>query len=65
MEYKLLIFNRFGQSVFQSNDIAMGWNGKFRGLEEEVGVYYYLIKAKFDYPGAPEEIYKGDITLIR
>lgn len=65
MEYKLLIFNRFGQSVFQSNDIAMGWNGKFRGLEEVVGVYYYLIKAKFDYPGAPEEIYKGDITLIR
>lgn len=65
ISYSLLIVNRYGQIIFQTNDQNQGWNGLFKNWEEEIGVYYYLIKVKFDYPNAVDELYKGDITLIR
>lgn len=64
-KYSLLIVNRYGETVFSSNSANDSWNGKFNEQEQELGVYYYLLKVKFDYPNAQEEIYKGDISLIR
>lgn len=64
-EYTLKIFNRYGQEVFSTNNSMDKWDGLFNNRELEVGVYYYFIKVKFDIPNAKEEMYKGDITLIR
>ena len=30
-EYKMLIFNKFGEKIFESNDINLGWDGYFKG----------------------------------
>ena len=64
-EYKLIVVNRYGQEIFKSHDPNMGWDGNYNNQPEVLGVYYYLIKVIFDYAGAKEEIYKGDVTLIR
>lgn len=63
--YEILIVNRYGQEIFKTNNIYEAWNGLVNNQEQELGVFYYLIKVKFNYPNSKEEIIKGDVTLIR
>lgn len=30
-DYKMIIFNKYGEKVFESNDINIGWDGVFKG----------------------------------
>ncbi len=55
--FKMYIFNRWGQMVFESNDIPNGWDGKIKGEDAPAGTYVYRIKYtvgifKFDDSGA-------------
>ncbi len=55
--FKLHIYNRWGQMVFESNDIPNGWDGKIKGEDAPAGTYVYRIKYtvgifKFDDSGA-------------
>ncbi len=61
--FDLIIFNRWGQKVFQSNDAEKYWDGNFAGNACDVGVYYYILRAKC-VTGHLEET-KGEVTLIR
>jgi gliding motility-associated-like protein len=61
--YRLQIFNRNGETVFQSNDMYKLWDGRFRGKEQPVGVFIYLIDYK-DMQNKPHQ-QKGTVTLIR
>lgn len=59
------IFNRFGQEVYSTGNVSEGWDGRINGTPAEVGVYFYLCKVTYDFPGAGDVLYKGDVTLIR
>ncbi len=60
---EMRVFNRWGEEMFYSNNKEMGWDGKFHGVPQDLGVYNYLvIVAK---PGGGNVTYKGNITLIR
>ncbi len=61
MEFR--VFNRWGQEVFSTTDINNGWDGKWKGVELDMGNYQYLIRVA--YPDGNVETYKGDINLIR
>lgn len=41
-KYSLIIYNRWGQQVFQTNDPLQGWNGRYNG-EIQQGLYAYVI----------------------
>jgi gliding motility-associated-like protein len=57
------IFNRWGQVVFETNDIRQGWDGTVYGEPQDMGVYAYIIKA-LNRDG--ETIVKdGSVTLVR
>ena len=57
------IFNRWGQVVFETTDINKGWDGKFNGEPQPMGVYVYTIEA---FTSTNERFYKqGNVTLIR
>lgn len=58
----LSIYNRFGERVYQTDDISKGWDGTYKGKVCDVGVYFYSAKVRI---GDTEEKFKGDITLIR
>ncbi|MBX2905882.1 MAG: gliding motility-associated C-terminal domain-containing protein [Taibaiella sp.] len=60
--YKLAIYNRFGQRVFYTEDIYAGWDGLFNGVPSDLGTYFYMIN--FTLKGKKKMI-KGDLTLIR
>jgi len=56
------IYNRWGQQVFEGND-NMGWDGKWKGVPQDLGAYEYLIRVGF--PDGFVETFKGTLTLIR
>lgn len=63
IDFKIEIFNRFGQSVYTSEDINSSWNGYFNGelLPPQVFDYYLQIKCI----GDKSLFEKGNITLVR
>ena len=62
-EYSIAIFNRWGQTVYSSNDLSKPWDGTINGIDAVEGVYYYVIDI-LDTKNR-ERKYKGDLTLIR
>lgn len=59
----LSIFNRWGEKVFESEDPARGWDGRFKGEMQEPGVYVYVLKLTFGDNYSITD--RGSITLIR
>lgn len=61
----LRIYNRWGQLVFETQDLTVGWNGKHKGSIQELGVYVYLLE--YSETANPNEVklIKGNVTLIR
>ena len=45
-EYTLLIYNRWGEKIFESSDADIGWDGTFKGLPVQMGVYTYVMRFK-------------------
>ena len=44
-DYELKVFNRWGQLIFESNQLNEGWNGRTNsGTEVPEGTYYYTIE---------------------
>lgn len=65
-KYSLTIYSRWGERMFETDDLYQGWNGGwFNDLQKpvELGVYVYRIKYK-EYRGDNKEII-GHITLMR
>jgi gliding motility-associated-like protein len=63
VEYELLIFNRWGELIFESNDIERGWDGMYLGAEAQEGVYSYKLYAKM--PNGDRKRAIGRVTLLR
>ena len=58
------VFNRWGQQVFYSSNKENGWDGRFNGVPQDIGTYYYEVI--FERPDDKQNImYKGEVTLIR
>jgi gliding motility-associated-like protein len=59
----LEIFDRWGQQVFSSNDIHVGWDGKFRDEPCKADIYTY----RLSYTGLNKKKYQesGHVTLLR
>ncbi len=61
--YSMLIMNRWGEKVFESNDPAIGWNGLVEGVLAPQGVYAYIIR--MESFNSRELIRKGTVLLVR
>ncbi len=60
---RFIIWNRWGQKVFETNDRNIGWDGKFKGVMQPMDVYAYTLDVEFF--NGKKATKKGDITLIR
>jgi PKD repeat protein len=61
-EYNLLIYSRWGERLFESNDVNIGWDGYYEGKLCQQGVYFWVVKGKFTNGMGFEET--GDVTLL-
>ena len=62
-DFIMVIYDRWGEKIFESDNYTIGWDGTFRGKDCIKGSYGYLIKG-IDQRGRNFEK-KGNITLIR
>ena len=62
--FSMLIYNRFGEKIFETDDINLGWNGKdMNNVLCKNEVYTWIIFYKDLFGGTHKE--SGFITLIR
>ncbi|MEX1187686.1 MAG: gliding motility-associated C-terminal domain-containing protein, partial [Bacteroidia bacterium] len=60
----MLIFNRWGELIFQSNDVNVGWDGKTKSnIFAQDGLYTCLIEALDVYENKYK--YKGAVFLFK
>ena len=57
------VFDRWGEKVFESDDINFQWDGTFRGTMVQPGEYVYTIRIAFVDGSSTGN--KGTITVIR
>ncbi len=62
-DYRLMIYNRYGQQVFISNDILIKWDGYYNGAQQGTATFYYHLQ--FTGKDGMKYSYKGDVTLVR
>lgn len=63
-EQHFMIYNRWGQRVFESEVFEMGWDGKILGNDADMGTYFYLYS--YTCNSTKQKIMlKGDVTLVR
>jgi gliding motility-associated-like protein len=63
VEYKMQIYNRWGELIFETVDRSRGWNGYYKGKICPQDVYIYKIDFRF-WDGTETSKF-GDVTLIR
>lgn len=57
------IFNQWGQLIFSTTDVSVGWDGKHKGQLQPVGVYAYTLKlVRLDGTTVTK---KGSVNLIQ
>lgn len=57
------IFDRWGELVFESEQLSTGWNGTFQGRKLEPDVYDYYLDVTC--VGGLKSISKGNVTLMK
>lgn len=66
LDFRMLIFNRWGNIIFQSRDINVGWNGEVDGEPAPDGSYTYEIQYNGTFNGRPFfETVRGYIRVAR
>ncbi len=60
---EIIIYNRWGQQIHAEKGAAWAWDGRFRGMDSEVGTYVYSLSVTYD--NGQQELFKGYVILIR
>ena len=62
--YNLKIFDRWGGKIFESSDVAIGWDGSYLNIGCAVGVYTYVITFIEEETDKKHKI-TGQVSLLR
>lgn len=63
--FHLLVFNRFGEKVFESLDPSKGWDGKIKSSKAPVGTYIYQLTIHTNNVQCGDVQKRGSILLLR
>jgi gliding motility-associated-like protein len=63
LDYKFIIFNRWGEILFKTDNPQLGWDGKYDGALVEQGLYFF----RLEFVGADELRHeeKGQVLILR
>jgi gliding motility-associated-like protein len=62
--YTLAVYNRWGETIFESHDVQQGWDGTYQGALSQEGAYTWSIRFKHRNDDAWEAL-SGHVSLIR
>jgi gliding motility-associated-like protein len=63
LKYEFSIYNRFGNKVFETNNIEQGWDGTINGMPQNSGNFVWI--CKYQLEGEPLKVEKGFALLLR
>jgi gliding motility-associated-like protein len=63
-DFQLLIFNRWGEIIWEANDPAARWDGTYNGTRVQQGVYTWTIRTKDVINDAKYE-WNGFINVLK
>lgn len=58
---RVIIFNRFGQKIFESSGYSKPWDGTYKGVVQPIGAYFYQIQPDIK----KEKIITGSVMIVR
>ncbi len=64
LDYKFEVYNRWGEQVFFSNDVNVGWDGTYKGQMCQEGQYLYKVRA-LGLDGVTSFNLEGVFVLLR
>jgi gliding motility-associated-like protein len=64
--FKIRIYNRWGEVIFASESKDFAWDGTYNGTALPFGIYPYLIEYESIYDDQPGiKVERGNVTLVR
>lgn len=57
------VYNRYGQVIFETKDPSQGWNGTFKGKQQDPGTFTWMIRGTGNNNRVIEM--KGTVVLVR
>jgi gliding motility-associated-like protein len=63
-DFHFMVFDRWGEKIFDSTDRHAGWDGKMNGKTVKNGVYTWMLRAKSVYTGVSRDLI-GHVTVVR
>lgn len=64
LSYELMIFNRWGELIFQTDVSTKGWDGTYKSMPAKEDVYVWKLKVKRLSDGKKFD-FKGHVTLLK
>jgi gliding motility-associated-like protein len=58
---RVIIFNRWGQKIFESKGYNQPWDGTYKGEPQPIGAYYYQVQPDVD----KAKIVTGFVMIVR
>lgn len=68
IKFKMYLYSRWGQLVYESDNIDQGWDGTSKGAYCEPGSYVWIVNVGFlgqDIITQGDIVLKGTVTLVR
>lgn len=61
--YSFTVYNRFGQKIFETNKVSVGWDGTLNGIAQQADVFVWT--CQYQLQGSAVASKKGTVVLIR
>jgi gliding motility-associated-like protein len=62
-QHKIMVFNRWGEKIWESSDFTSGWDGKHNGRLVAEGTYFWVLEVAYG-PSRMKKTYKGSLTVL-
>lgn len=63
-QFEVEVYDRWGEKVFESNDMNFKWDGTYKGTMMNPGVLVYTVKVIY-LNNYSDKLFKGTVTLVR
>lgn len=57
------VYNKYGEQVFESRTQDIGWDGRFKGKDQNPGVFAWVLE--YQFVNGKSGLLKGNTTLLR
>gem|GEM_PF-1923235 len=63
LEYRFLIYNRYGHLIFETTELNKGWDGKVKGMIQNPGGFVWI--CRYHFQGSNPKTERGSVVLLR